>query len=138
MKRRIKVILAKLGLDVHNRGVITVARQLRDAGMEVVYIGNALPGQIARSALEEDADVIGVSSLGGAHVTLGSALVKEARNSGMTDRVVLLMGGVFPPEDGKLLLDTGFDAIFTPGATGIDIIKTIERLVLGKAERHRI
>ncbi|PIY23016.1 MAG: methylmalonyl-CoA mutase, partial [Deltaproteobacteria bacterium CG_4_10_14_3_um_filter_51_14] len=91
MKRRIKVILAKLGLDVHNRGVITVARQLRDAGMEVVYIGNALPGQIARSALEEDADVIGVSSLGGAHVTLGSALVKEARNSGMADRVVLLM-----------------------------------------------
>jgi len=136
MKRRIKVILAKLGLDVHNRGVITVARQLRDAGMEVVYIGNALPEQIARSALEEDADVIGVSSLGGAHVTLGSALVKEARNSGMTDRVVLLMGGVFPPEDGKLLLDTGFDAIFTPGATGIDIIKTIERLVLGKAETN--
>lgn len=136
MKRRIKVILAKLGLDVHNRGVITVARQLRDAGMEVVYIGNALPEQIARSALEEDADVIGVSSLGGAHVTLGSALVKEARNSGMADRVVLLMGGVFPPEDGKLLLDTGFDAIFTPGATGIDIIKTIERLVLGKAETN--
>ena len=136
MKRRIKVILAKLGLDVHNRGVITVARQLRDAGMEVVYIGNALPEQIARSALEEDADVIGVSSLGGAHVTLGSALVKEAKNSGMADRVVLLMGGVFPPEDGLLLLDTGFDAIFTPGATGIDIIKTIERLVLGKAETN--
>ena len=136
MKRRIKVILAKLGLDVHNRGVITVARQLRDAGMEVVYIGNALPGQIARSALEEDADVIGVSSLGGAHVTLGSALVKEARNSGMADRVVLLMGGVFTPVDGKQLLEKGFDAIFTPGATGIDIIKTIERLVLGKAETN--
>ena len=136
MKRRIKVILAKLGLDVHNRGVITVARQLRDAGMEVVYIGNALPEQIARSALEEDADVIGVSSLGGAHVTLGSALVKEARNSGMADRVVLLMGGVFTPVDGNQLLEKGFDAIFTPGATGVDIVNTIERLVLGKAERH--
>ena|GEM_PF-153576 len=134
MKRRTKVLLAKLGLDVHNRGVITVARQLRDAGMEVVYLGNALPGQIARSALEEDADVIGVSSLGGAHVTLGSALVKEAKKSGISDRAVLVMGGVFPPEDGKLLQEMGFDAIFIPGATGTDIVNKIDSLVLKKTQ----
>ena len=75
MKRRIKVLLAKLGLDVHNRGVITVAKQLRNGGMEVVYIGNALPKEIIRSALEEDADVVGVSSLGGAHLSLGMPLL---------------------------------------------------------------
>jgi methylmalonyl-CoA mutase C-terminal domain/subunit len=66
--RKIKVLLSKLGLDVHNRGIITVAKELRDAGMEVIYIGNALPKEIIRVAIQEDVDVVGVSSLGGAHI----------------------------------------------------------------------
>jgi methylmalonyl-CoA mutase, C-terminal domain len=135
MKRRIKVLLAKLGLDVHNRGVITVAKQLRNGGMEVVYIGNALPKEIIRSALEEDADVVGVSSLGGAHLSLGVPLLNEAEREGIRDRVVFLMGGVFPPADGERMRDEGFDGVFTPGATGDHIVTTIRRLTDQKVIR---
>jgi methylmalonyl-CoA mutase C-terminal domain/subunit len=135
MKRRIKVLLAKLGLDVHNRGVITVAKQLRDGGMEVVYIGNSLPKEIIQSALEEDVDVVGVSSLGGAHLSLGMPMLNEAERKGIKDRVVFLMGGVFPPADGERMRDEGFDGVFTPGATGKDIVTTIQRLTEQKAVR---
>lgn len=128
MKRRIKVLLAKLGLDVHNRGVLTVAKQLRNEGMEVVYIGNASPREIVRSALQEAADVVGVSSLGGAHLTLGMPLLDEAEKEGIKDRLVFLMGGVFPPADAKRMQAGGFDAVFTPGATGEHIATTIQRL----------
>jgi methylmalonyl-CoA mutase C-terminal domain/subunit len=128
MKRRIKVLLAKLGLDVHNRGVITVAKQLRNKGMEVVYIGNALPDEIIRSALQEDVDVVGVSSLGGAHLSLGMPLLNGAEREGIKDRVVFLMGGVFPPADGEHMREGGFDGVFTPGATGEQIVTTIHRL----------
>jgi methylmalonyl-CoA mutase C-terminal domain/subunit len=135
MKRRIKVLLAKLGLDVHNRGVITVAKQLSNEGMEVVYIGNALPKEIIRSALEEDADVVGVSSLGGAHLSLGMPLLNEAEREGIKDRVVFLMGGVFPPADGERMRNVGFDDVFTPGATGEHIVATIRRLTEQKVVR---
>ncbi len=128
MKRRIRVLLAKLGLDVHNRGVLTVAKQLRNEGMEVIYIGNASPREIVHSALQEDADVVGVSSLGGAHLSLGMPLLNEAEREGIKDRVVFVMGGVFPPADGKRMRDGGFDAVFTPGATGEHIVTTIRRL----------
>ena len=74
MEKKIRVVLSKLGLDVHSRGVITVAKELRDAGMEVIYLGNANPSEIMNTALQEEADVVGVSSLGGAHLSLGKAL----------------------------------------------------------------
>jgi methylmalonyl-CoA mutase C-terminal domain/subunit len=135
MKRRIRVILAKLGLDVHNRGVLTVAKQLENEGMEVVYIGNASPREIVQSALQEDADVVGVSSLGGAHLSLGMPLLDEAERKGIKDRVVFLMGGVFPPADGKRMQDGGFDAVFTPGATGEHTVTTIRRLTEQKMAR---
>lgn len=133
MKRRIKVLLAKLGLDVHNRGVITVAKQLRNEGMEVVYLGNALPKEIIRAALQEDADVVGVSSLGGAHLSLGMPLLSEAKNEGINDRVVFLMGGVFAPSDGARMRDEGFDAVFTPGAKRDEIVTAIRTLVERKS-----
>src|SRR4030066_42703 len=79
MAGKIKVLLSKLGLDVHNRGLITVAKELMDAGMEIIYIGNSLPKEIIRTAIQEGVDVIGVSSLGGAHLTLGSELIEEAK-----------------------------------------------------------
>ncbi|MEI7615734.1 MAG: cobalamin-dependent protein, partial [Actinomycetota bacterium] len=71
-KSNIKVLLSKLGLDVHSRGVFIVAKILRDAGMEVIYLGNSMPEEIIKAAVQEDADIIGVSSLGGAHLTLGA------------------------------------------------------------------
>ena len=134
MKRRIKVLLAKLGLDVHNRGLVTVAMQLRNAGMEVVYIGNALNRQILQTAMEEDVDVVGVSSLGGAHISLGGPLVEEAAREGMKDRVVFLIGGVFPPADGERMKRMGFDGVFAPGSTGQGIVAEIHRLT--EEKRH--
>jgi methylmalonyl-CoA mutase, C-terminal domain len=135
MKRRIKVLLAKLGLDVHNRGVITVAKQLRNDGMEVVYVGNALPAEIIRTALQEDVDVVGVSSLGGAHLSLGVPLLNEAEREGIKDRVVFLMGGVFPPADGLRMRNEGFDGVFTPGTTGDAIVTSIRHLTEQKGVR---
>jgi len=132
LAKKIKVLLAKLGLDVHNRGIITVAKALGDAGMEVVYIGNSLPGVIVQTAIQEDVDVIGVSSLGGAHLTLGKPLIEIARQEQLTDSVVFVIGGVFPPDDTLRLRESGYDAVFTPGATRSEIVLSIERLVLNR------
>ncbi|OHE22476.1 MAG: hypothetical protein A2Z43_06530 [Syntrophobacterales bacterium RBG_19FT_COMBO_59_10] len=132
MAKKIKVLLAKLGLDVHNRGIITVAKELGDAGMEIVYIGNSLPGEIVQAAIQEDVDVIGVSSLGGAHLTLGKPLLDAARQEKLTGSVVFAIGGVFPPEDALRLKEIGYDAVFTPGATRDEIVNSIEGLVEGK------
>ncbi|MEW6335452.1 MAG: cobalamin B12-binding domain-containing protein [Thermodesulfobacteriota bacterium] len=132
MARKIKVLLAKLGLDVHNRGIIIVAKALGDAGMEIVYIGNSLPGQIIRTAIEEDVDVVGVSSLGGAHLTLGEPLIDVARQERLTGSTVFVIGGVFPPDDTRRLEAIGYDAVFTPGATRSQIVRTIEDKVAEK------
>ncbi len=132
MATKIKVLLAKLGLDVHNRGIITVAKELGDAGMEIVYIGNSLPGEIVQTAIQEDVDVIGVSSLGGAHITLGKPLIEAARREKLTDGVAFVIGGVFPPDDTILLKEIGFDAVFTPGATRDEIVHSVEELVAKK------
>jgi methylmalonyl-CoA mutase C-terminal domain/subunit len=132
MVGKIKVLLSKLGLDVHNRGLITVARQLRNAGMEVIYIGNALPKEIISAAIQEYVDVVGVSSLGGAHITLGTPLIEQAKREGVKDKVVFLMGGVFPPEDNVILKEIGFDEVFTPGATRDEIVSSIKKLVSSK------
>ena len=130
--RKIKVLLSKLGLDVHNRGIITVAKELRDAGMEIIYIGNALPKEIISTAIQEDVDVVGVSSLGGAHITLGFQLIEEAKQGRLKDKVAFLMGGVFPPSDTVKLKEIGFDGVFTPGATKDEIVSSTKRLVSKK------
>ena len=129
MTKRIKVLLSKLGLDVHNRGIITVAKALSNAGMEVVYLGNALPEEIVNVAIQEDVDVVGVSSLGGAHISLGTLLLKEAEEKGLKDKVAFLMGGVFAPSDGERLREIGFDDVFLPGSTSERIVSGIKRLV---------
>ncbi|MGM0427435.1 MAG: cobalamin B12-binding domain-containing protein [Thermodesulfobacteriota bacterium] len=128
MTKKIKVLLSKLGLDVHNRGIITVAKALSRAGMEVVYLGNALPEEIISVAIQEDADVVGVSSLGGAHISLGSLLLKEAEEKGLKDKMAFVMGGVFAPSDGERLKDMGFDGVFVPGATSEQIVSGIQNL----------
>jgi methylmalonyl-CoA mutase C-terminal domain/subunit len=128
MEIKIKVLLAKLGLDIHNRGVLTVAKNLRDAGMEIIYIGNSTPQQIVNAALQEDVDVVGVSSLGGAHLSLGEKLISLAKKEGIKDDKIYLIGGAVPEDDMEKLTRAGFDGIFTSGATKDEIISTIKNL----------
>jgi len=137
MEGRIKVLLSKLGLDVHNRGVITVAKELRDAGMEVIYIGNLLPKEIIKTAIQEDVDVIGVSSLGGAHLTLGGELIELAKQEGLKDHMIFVIGGVFPPLDAVKLQQIGFDGVFSPGATKEQIVSSIREMVSSRIPRQR-
>lgn len=135
MAGKIKALLSKLGLDVHNRGLIIVATELKDAGMEVIYIGNSLPHEIIRTAIQEDVDVVGVSSLGGAHLTLGKELIEEAKKEGMKDHAVFVIGGVFPPADSKRLEEAGFDGTFLPGLTREQIVSSIQKMVSAKKKR---
>lgn len=132
-KKNIKVLLSKLGLDIHNRGIITVAKFLRDAGMEVIYIGNSTVEQIVRAAIQESADIIGVSSLGGAHIKLGSALVDLLKEEGLLDSTGLVIGGTIPDGDKVKLQEMGFDAIFTSGAASGEIVSRIKKIYKGKS-----
>ena len=129
MEVKIKVLLAKLGLDIHNRGILIVAKNLRDAGMEVIYIGNSTPEQIIGAALQEDVDIVGVSSLGGAHLSLGKKVLSLAADKHIRDGKIYLMGGAIPEDDIEVLKKDGYDAIFTSGATKEEIINIIEALV---------
>jgi len=132
MSRKIKVLLAKLGLDVHNRGVITVAMELRDKGMEVIYLGNCLPDEILTTAVQEQVDVIGVSSLGGAHLSLGSLLLQRAEEKDLQDEFVFMIGGVFSPEDAEELITIGFDNVFPPGSTQEAIVSGLHQALAEK------
>ncbi|EHP68637.1 MAG: cobalamin B12-binding domain-containing protein [Metallosphaera yellowstonensis] len=131
MDKRIKVIVAKLGLDGHDRGAKVIARALKDAGMEVVYTGlRQTPQQIVKTAIQEDADVIGVSILSGAHLELVPQIVEAMRNAGLND-VGLVVGGVIPPEDISKLKSMGVDEVFLPG-TGLKEIIAKVSSVAGK------
>ena len=121
-ERKLKIIIAKPGLDGHDRGAKVVARALRDAGFEVVYTGiRQTPEMIAETALQEDADVIGLSILSGAHLELFPRIVEELKKRGMDD-VVLFGGGIIPREDIPRLEKLGFRGIFGPGSSTHDII----------------
>lgn len=126
--KNIKVLLSKLGLDIHNRGVLIVAKNLRDAGMEVIYIGNSTVEQIVEAAIQEDVDIIGVSSLGGAHIQLGSELASHAKKEGLLGSKGLIIGGAIPDDDKLKLEKMGFDAIFTSGASREEIISKIKKI----------
>lgn len=132
MNRKVKVLLAKLGLDVHNRGVITVAMELRDNGMEVIYLGNSLPDEIIATAVQEQVDVIGVSSLGGAHLSLGTLLLRKAEQKDLKDEFVFFIGGVFSPEDAEELLKIGFDGVYPPGSTRDAIVTGLHKALAEK------
>lgn len=116
MERKIRVLVAKPGLDGHDRGARVVARALRDAGMEVIYTGlHQTPEQIAETALQEDVDVVGLSILSGAHMTLVPKIKKLLADNGMGD-IMLLVGGIIPEEDAEALIKEGHAAqVFTPG-----------------------
>ncbi|MCQ4342141.1 MAG: cobalamin B12-binding domain-containing protein [Sulfolobaceae archaeon] len=129
MERKIKVIVAKLGLDGHDRGAKVVARALKDAGMEVVYTGlRQTPEQVVKAAIQEDADVIGVSILSGAHLELVPMLVNLMKEKGLND-VVLVVGGVIPPQDVPKLKEMGVDEVFLPGSSLKSVVERIKELV---------
>lgn len=134
-ERRIKVMIGTLGLEPHWRGAVTVVGMLRDLGMEVIYIGNAYPEGIVRAAVQEDVDVIGVSCLTGAHLTLGSELLQIAEQERIRDKIVFAIGGVFPPRDVPKLREIGFDAVFGPGARGEEIYRSMANRVSAKANK---
>ena len=134
-EHRIRVLIAKPGLDGHDRGAKVVARALRDAGMEVVYTGiRQTPEMIAEAALQEDVDAVGLSVLSGAHSELFPRILEELRSRGVDD-VLLLAGGIIPDEDVPALKEMGFQAVFRPGADTREIVRFVEENV--RARRRR-
>lgn len=123
--RKIRVLVAKPGLDGHDRGAKVIARALRDAGMEVIYTGlRQTPEMIATAALQEDVDAVGISILSGAHRTLCPRIVDLLHENGMDDTLVLV-GGIVPEEDIQPLKDKGVSEVFLPGTSTEDIVKFI-------------
>jgi len=124
-ERRIRVLVAKPGLDGHDRGAKVVARALRDAGMEVIYTGlRQTPEMIVSAALQEDVDAIGISILSGAHNTILPRIAELMRANGLDD-VKLVVGGIIPDEDVPTLKQAGVSAIFQPGASTQEIVDFI-------------
>ncbi len=121
-QRKIRVLVAKPGLDGHDRGAKVVARALRDAGMEVIYAGlRQTPEMIVEAALQEDVDVIGLSVLSGAHMSLFSRITKLLRENGL-DRVLVVAGGIIPDEDLPAVKEMGIATVFGPGTSTFDIV----------------
>jgi methylmalonyl-CoA mutase, C-terminal domain len=126
VRRRYRVVVAKCGLDGHDRGAKVISRALRDAGFEVVYTGlRQTPEQVAQAALQEDADAVGLSVLSGAHLTLFPRLVAELRSRDLDD-VLVFGGGIIPGPDIATLEAAGVAALFTPGATMQSITTWLE------------
>ncbi|WP_373498002.1 cobalamin B12-binding domain-containing protein [Desulfococcus sp.] len=129
MDRKVRVVMAKLGLDIHWRGVYLVSQFMKDAGMEVIYLGNKFPDQIVEAAVEEDADVIGLSTLGGAHMTLGPRVVRLLKEKGM-EHIKVFMGGVMAPKDARTLeREHGIEKVYLPDTPMQVIIDGINECV---------
>jgi methylmalonyl-CoA mutase C-terminal domain/subunit len=124
--RRMRVVIAKPGLDGHDRGAKVIARALRDAGMEVIYTGlRQSPEQIVAAAAQEDADVIGLSILSGAHLPICRRIVELLRERGM-DGVRVFVGGIIPGQDIPVLKQLGIAEVFLPGASTQDVVRALE------------
>ena len=135
--KKIRVLVAKPGLDGHDRGAKVVARGLRDAGFEVIYTGiRRAPAEIAETALQEDVDVVGLSILSGAHMELVPLVLDELRKRGLEPKkdVIVIVGGIIPKEDVPKLLEMGVSAVFGPGTKLSEIAEFIKQEV-GKLER---
>ena len=129
VERKIRVLIAKPGLDGHDRGAKVVSRALRDAGMEVIYTGiHQTPEQIVETALQEDVDVIGLSLLSGAHLTLFSDVMSLLKKKGM-DHILVTGGGIIPKEDSRELEKMGVGKLFGPGSSTDTIVDYIRRNV---------
>ena len=131
--RKIRVVIAKPGLDGHDRGAKVIARALRDAGMEVIYTGlRQTPEQIVTAALQEDADVIGLSILSGAHMHICPRIVELLREKDLTD-VLVVVGGIIPDSDVPKLNAIGIEGIFQPGTPMQEIVEFIDRHARSRA-----
>ena len=131
----IRVLVAKPGLDGHDRGAKVVARALRDAGMEVIYTGiRQTPQMIVEASAQEDVDVIGLSILSGAHLEIFPEIMRGLREKGMED-VTVVAGGIIPEEDREPLLRAGITAIFGPGVSTQDIVGFIKKTMEEKRDR---
>jgi methylmalonyl-CoA mutase C-terminal domain/subunit len=138
MERKVRVLIAKAGLDGHETGAKLIARALRDAGMEVIYTGGRqTPEMIVTSAIQEDVDVIGLSILSGAHRELCARVVDLLRKEA-ADRIALIVGGIIPRQDVPILTDMGVCGVFGPATTTTSVVDHINRVVLerrGAGER---
>jgi methylmalonyl-CoA mutase C-terminal domain/subunit len=129
MPHKIRVVVAKVGLDGHDRGAKIVARALRDAGMEVIYTGlHQTPEQIVETVLQEDADAVGISILSGAHMTLVPRVIEGLRGHGLED-VLVVVGGTVPADDAQALKELGVAEVFTPGAPTREIVEFLRERV---------
>ena len=125
----IRVLVAKPGLDGHDRGAKVIARAFRDAGFEVIYTGlRQTPEQVVNAALQEDVDVVGLSVLSGAHMTLCPRIMELMKKEGLDD-VVVVVGGIIPDQDVPKLKSLGVSEIFQPGASTVDIVTYIRQHV---------
>jgi methylmalonyl-CoA mutase C-terminal domain/subunit len=123
-----RILVAKVGLDGHDRGVKVVARILRDAGFEVIYTGLfQTPEKVAAAAVDEDVDAIGLSMLSGAHMTLAPKVVEKVRERGVDIPVVV--GGIIPDQDASKLEEAGVAAVLTPGATADEVVAAMRRVI---------
>jgi methylmalonyl-CoA mutase C-terminal domain/subunit len=135
MSGRLRVVIAKPGLDGHDRGAKIIARALRDAGMEVIYTGlHQTPQQIVATVLQEDADAVGLSVLSGAHLTLVPRVVDGLRERGL-EHVLVVVGGTIPPEDVEELEARGVARVFTPGASTGEIVAFLQAAAAPSATR---
>jgi methylmalonyl-CoA mutase C-terminal domain/subunit len=131
MQRPIRVVIAKPGLDGHDRGAKIIARALRDAGMEVIYTGlHQTPEQIAETVVQEDADAVGISILSGAHMTLVPRILELLR-AAEADDVLVILGGTIPTRDAESLRGMGVAEIFTPGAPTSTIVEFLRESLAG-------
>jgi len=125
----IKVIIAKPGLDGHDRGAKVIAQALRDAGMEVVYTGlHQTPEMIVRTAIQEDVDLIGISILSGAHMTIIPKIIEKMKESGIGNKI-LFVGGIIPEEDAQKLKEIGVSEVFGPGTPTSTVVECIKKLI---------
>jgi methylmalonyl-CoA mutase, C-terminal domain len=132
-ERKIRVVIAKPGLDGHDRGAKIIARALRDAGMEVIYTGlHQTPEQIVETAIQEDADAVGISILSGAHMTLVPRILGLLRENGAED-VLVVVGGTIPEQDVTELTEQGVAAVFGPGAPTSEIVEFLRGAVSARA-----
>lgn len=131
-EHKIRALVAKPGLDGHDRGAKVVARAMRDAGMEVIYTGlRQTPEMIAEAALQEDVDVVGLSILSGAHMALVPRVMELLKANGQ-DQVKVFIGGIIPDEDVPKLLEMGISGIYGPGTITDDIIRDIQMAIMGE------
>ncbi|KLU60088.1 methylmalonyl-CoA mutase large subunit [Peptococcaceae bacterium CEB3] len=126
MNKKIKVLMCCLGPETHNRGIIVVSTILKEEGMEVVYLGNTTAEDALKAATEEDVQVIGVSSLSGAHLRTGKHLIELAKQKGLDKSIAFIIGGVIPPKDIKALKDMGFFDVCVSGTRREELIAAVK------------